>query len=41
MNMGCDAGETIGLGCEKCALRFKHGRETGVPEPLEGILPRT
>lgn len=41
MNMGCDAQETIGLGCEKCALRFKHGRATAVPDALKGVLPRT
>lgn len=41
MNMGCNAEETIGLGCEKCALRFKHGRSTEVPAPLRGVLPRT
>jgi hypothetical protein len=39
MNMGVDARETIGLGCEKCSLRYKHGRETVVPESLRGILP--
>jgi hypothetical protein len=39
MNMGVDARETIGLGCEKCSLRYKHGRETIVPERLRGVLP--
>jgi L-2-amino-thiazoline-4-carboxylic acid hydrolase len=39
MNMGVDARETIGLGCEKCSLRYKHGRETVVPERLRGLLP--
>jgi hypothetical protein len=41
MNMGVDARETIGLGCEKCSLRYKHGRETIVPERLRGVLPET
>lgn len=39
MGMGVDATETIGLGCEQCALRFKHGRETKVPPNLQGIVP--
>jgi len=38
MGMGVDAHETIGLGCQQCALRFKHGRETVVPQALEGIV---
>ena len=38
MGMGVDASETIGLGCERCALRFKAGRETAVPPSLEGIV---
>jgi hypothetical protein len=38
MGMGVDANETIGLGCNQCALRFKHGRETVVPANLEGIV---
>ena len=38
MNMGIDAHETIGLGCERCALRFKHGRETAVPKALSGVI---
>jgi hypothetical protein len=41
MGMGVDASETIGLGCETCSLRYKHGRETAIPERLEGVLPRT
>ena len=41
MGMGCDATATIGLGCETCALRFKHGRKTEVPPTLKGVLPRT
>ena len=41
MDMGCDATETIGQGCDKCALRYQHGRETEIPAPLEGVLPRT
>ena len=39
MGMGVDATETIGLGCETCALRFKHGRDTVIPPSLEGIVP--
>ena len=31
MGMGVDATQTIGLGCEKCTLCYKHGRETVVP----------
>jgi hypothetical protein len=38
MGMGVDATETIGLGCETCALRFKRGRETVVPPSLEKIV---
>lgn len=38
MGMGVDASQTIGLGCERCALRYKHGRETPVPPSLEGIV---
>lgn len=38
MDMGIDAHETIGLGCERCALRYKHGRETTVPDKLRGIV---
>lgn len=41
MGMGCDASETIGLGCDSCALRYKHGRATEVPETLKGVLPRS
>ena len=39
MNMGVDARETIGTGCEKCALRFKHGRDTVVPMNLADVIP--
>lgn len=39
MNMGVDARETIGLGCEKCSLRYKHGRETIIPDRLRDVLP--
>ena len=39
MGMGIDATETIGLGCDHCALRFKRGRETVVPPSLETIVP--
>ena len=38
MNMGVDASETIGLGCERCALRYQHGRETTVPVELRSII---
>jgi hypothetical protein len=41
MGMGVDARETIGLGCTTCRLRYKHGRETVVPEPLRGVLPES
>ncbi|MDJ0868205.1 MAG: hypothetical protein QNK03_19010 [Myxococcota bacterium] len=40
MGMGVDASETIGLGCQQCALRFKRGRETRVPPKLERIVAR-
>jgi hypothetical protein len=39
MGMGLDARETIGLGCQTCRLRFKHGRDTVIPPRLEGVLP--
>ncbi len=38
MGMGVDAHETIGLGCAKCALRFKRGRDTAIPPTLEPIV---
>ncbi len=38
MGMGVDASETIGLGCERCALRFKQGRSTAIPPTLDGIV---
>jgi len=41
MDMGIDARETIGLGCETCRMRFKRGRETLIPDTLRGVLPRT
>jgi hypothetical protein len=41
MGMGVDATETIGLGCERCALRFKRGRETVIPPSLERIVTST
>jgi hypothetical protein len=41
MGMGVDARETLGLGCERCRLRYKHGRETVIPDRLRGILPDT
>jgi hypothetical protein len=39
MGMGIDATETIGLGCSTCHLRYRHGRETIVPERLRDLLP--
>lgn len=39
MAMGVDATETIGLGCDRCALRYKHGRETVVSPKLRAIIP--
>lgn len=41
MGMGVDARETIGLGCATCRLRYKHGRETIVPDSLQGVLPES
>ena len=38
MGMGVDATKTNGLGCPRCALRFRHGRETVVPPTLEGMV---
>ena len=38
MGMGVDATQTIGLGCEQCALRYRRGRETVVPPSLSGIV---
>lgn len=38
MGMGVNASETIGLGCDQCALRFKRGRETRVPPTLQRIV---
>jgi len=38
MGMGVDATETIGLGCDHCALRYRRGRETVVPPRLAGII---
>jgi hypothetical protein len=40
MGMGIDATQTIGLGCDKCALRYKRGRETTIPKNLEDIIVR-
>jgi len=39
LNMGIDAGKTIGMGCRTCRLEYKKDRATLVPERLEGILP--
>jgi hypothetical protein len=41
MGMGVDARQTLGLGHPTCALRYKRGRETVIPEPLKGVLPDT
>ncbi len=41
MGMGVDASETIGIGCDPCALRFQVGRETVIPPNLEAIIPTT
>jgi hypothetical protein len=38
MGMGVDATETIGLGCDHCALRYRRGRETVVPPSLAGVV---
>jgi len=38
MNMGVDASHTIGLGCDQCALRYKHGRTTVVPVRLRSVI---
>ncbi|MDP6977394.1 MAG: L-2-amino-thiazoline-4-carboxylic acid hydrolase [Myxococcota bacterium] len=38
MGMGIDASETIGLGCDRCALRFQHNRETTIPPNLNEII---
>jgi hypothetical protein len=38
MGMGVDATETIGLGCQQCALRYKQGRETVIPPSLGSIV---
>lgn len=39
MGMGVDSTETIGLGCEQCALRYQRGRETIIPPKLQRIIP--
>ena len=39
MNMGVDAHQTIGLGCDTCQLRYRHGRDTEVPERLRTLMP--
>jgi L-2-amino-thiazoline-4-carboxylic acid hydrolase len=38
MGMGIDATQTIGLGCERCALRYEYGRATVIPKNLEKVL---
>jgi hypothetical protein len=40
MGMGLDATRTIGLGCDRCSLRFQHGRPTLVPPRLEAMFFR-
>jgi len=39
LNMGIDAGRTIGIGCRTCRLEYKKNRATLIPQRLEGILP--
>lgn len=39
LNMGIDATQTIGLGCERCRLAYRKNRETIVPETLRELLP--
>ena len=39
LGMGIDAHQTIGLGCDTCRLRYKHGRTTEIPAALDGLLP--
>jgi hypothetical protein len=39
MGMGIDATQTIGLGCDRCTLRYKYGRPTVVPRNLEHVIP--
>ncbi len=41
MNMGVDATQTLGLGCDTCTLAYARGRETPIPDSLRGILPGT
>ena len=41
MGMGIAATETIGLGCEKCALRFEPKRDTVIPPTLDGIVEKS
>lgn len=41
MGMGIDATRTIGLGCARCELRYRHGRPTAVPATLQDVLPGT
>ncbi len=41
LGMGIDAHQTIGLGCDTCRLRYKHGRATAIPAALQGVLPGT
>ena len=38
MGMGVDARETIGLGCDTCSLRYKHGRATPTPARLKDVF---
>lgn len=39
MKLGLNADTTIGLGHDRCSMRFKKGGETKIPARLEGILP--
>ena len=39
LGLGLDASETLGMGCERCRMLFKKGRETLVSSNLVGILP--
>jgi len=39
MDLGLDASETLGLGCDKCRLLFKRGRPTQIPAQLTNLMP--
>ncbi|MCP5041993.1 MAG: L-2-amino-thiazoline-4-carboxylic acid hydrolase [bacterium] len=38
MGLGLDASETLGLGHQRCKMRFCPGRETQTPKALEGMF---